>query len=180
MTSLTSFTHNLANQKKLNLLTWSDLTFGFVNKRSAWVWDGIGYLSSYELELSFSWGWIKFELPKNAIFSILFLFLAFFLYFCCCVFIGARNYSTARETKHSSWAHVSESTVHVFCKSKVLWSSCYSNIKLCFLVATPWIVSSFKWTIFVTDNKRELNSHCAKRMDEERKKCNNCSFFHDC
>ena len=41
-----------SQSKKLNLLTWSDLAFGFVNKRSAWVRDGIGYLLSYKLELS--------------------------------------------------------------------------------------------------------------------------------
>ena len=49
-------THIIRSQssqsKKLNLLTWSDLAFGFVNKRSAWVRHGIGYLLSYELELS--------------------------------------------------------------------------------------------------------------------------------
>ena len=49
-------THIIRSQssqsKKLNLLTWSDLAFGFVNKRCAWVRDGIDYLLSYELVLS--------------------------------------------------------------------------------------------------------------------------------
>ena len=32
MTTLTSFAHNLANKKKLNLLTWPVLALGFINK----------------------------------------------------------------------------------------------------------------------------------------------------
>ena len=35
-TTLTSFTHSLANQKKLNFSTWPDLAFSFVNKRSGY------------------------------------------------------------------------------------------------------------------------------------------------
>ena len=40
--------------------------------------------------------------------------------------------------------------------------------------------SSFKLSIFTADDKRELNCHCAKNMDKEKKKCNNSSFSHDC
>ena len=35
-TTLTLFTHNLANKKKLNFLSLPDLAFGFVNKRSGY------------------------------------------------------------------------------------------------------------------------------------------------
>ena len=70
-----------SQSKKLNLLTWSDLAFGFVNKSSAWVRDGIGYLLSYELELSKSWVWVEVELClsyQKMLFSpLLFLFLVF-------------------------------------------------------------------------------------------------------
>ena len=48
-TTLTSFAHNLANQK-CNFLTWTDLAFGFVNKR--WVRDQ-------------SWEWMKWSLKMK-------------------------------------------------------------------------------------------------------------------
>ena len=78
-------THIIRSQssqsKKLNLLTWSDLAFGFVNKRSAWVRDGISYLLNYELELSKSWVWVEVELSlsyqKMPFSPFLFLFLVF-------------------------------------------------------------------------------------------------------
>ena len=129
-------THIIRSQssqsKKLNLLTWPDLAFGFVNKRSAWVRDGISYLLSYELEFSKSWVWVEVELSlsyqKKMPFSpFLFLFLVFsaFLW----LVLETTPLQGKRNIVHGRMLLRALFTCSV--RVQVLWSPCYSNIKLC-------------------------------------------------
>ena len=76
--------------------------------------------------------------------------------------IGEGSYPRAREMETLHGRILSESTVHIFCESKVLSSSSYSNIKLVFSGRLiPGIVSSFNRFLFIADNEKELKGHRA-------------------
>ena len=76
--------------------------------------------------------------------------------------IGEGSYPRAREMETLHGRMLSESTVHIFCESKVLSSSSYSNIKLVFSGRLiPGIVSSFNRFLFIADNEKELKGHRA-------------------
>ena len=110
--------------------------------------EGICFLSSYELELSFRWVWVEFELRlrqvwvnKKCLFfyrKCIFTFFCFSLflvclYFCCCVFvIGAGSYPPARENETLHGRMLLERTVLYTCSVRVrffdlLFQTCVQN-----------------------------------------------------
>ena len=81
MMTLTSFAHNLANQKNWIFLLGQILPLALSTRDLHGYEMGVDYLLSYELELSKSWVWVEVELSlsyqKTPFSPFLFLFLVF-------------------------------------------------------------------------------------------------------